>query len=321
MTMMLISNDKGISRTNVLVIGAFLGLITAILLYIFIFGPDRKKPQLSKTIIATVDISMDTYITQNMVKIADIPQSDLIEDAVTNLEDVVNKVSTSFIPRGSQISRKQLTDRLSAYGLAGIIPPGTRAMTISVDSSDFVSGFLQPGDRIDVVASFFEDSQSIAKTILQNVPLLAVDSNIRPIPYTPPKPEEQGKPVSAGGNQTTTQITIAVTPIEAEALAAAQFKGKLKIGLRGRGDPSRYKTPGINLNKMLGLISKKETEATDSRPVSTKSSSISKTSFVKKPQMTATVPPVIPDIGQIQPLTKTIRVIKGSEVNDVTVAN
>ena len=104
----------------------------------------------------------------------------------TTLAQVKDRVTLAPVEKGEVLSLAATADKSAVYGLAAIIPPGKRAMSITVDATDVVPGLLQPGQRVDVVASFVSGSDSVAKTILQNVPLLAVNGSATASPAEQP---------------------------------------------------------------------------------------------------------------------------------------
>ena len=238
--------SAGFSRTHILVVAALLGIVTAGLVYLYMFGPMRTGSKTTEVVVAATYIAPDTVISTDMIRVILLPTRDLAKEAATRLSQVADMVTVTAFQQGEQMVAGNLVDKATAFGLPGIIPPGTRAMTITVDNAGAVSGLLQPGDHVDVVASFSLASDSMARMILQDVVLLAVDSRMSAVQ----KPQKDSKETK---EPTMTSVTIAVTPQESEALVAAQYKGKLMLGLRGLDDNSRIVTMGASTSGILGL--------------------------------------------------------------------
>lgn len=120
-------------------------------------------------------------------------------------------------------------------GMSNSIPAGMRAFGVKVNAESTGGGFVLPNSRVDVVwVARRGDSESTAKIILQNVLVLAVDTQeIRPddknalIPST---------------------VTLAVTPEQSERLSLAGEMGSLKLVLRGFGDEAQVRTTGVKPN-------------------------------------------------------------------------
>lgn len=117
--------------------------------------------------------------------------------------------------------------------LAGLLSPGMRAVSISISNASAVSGFIVPGDRVDVVlAADFQRADSeaagkgggaivryAAETVLTDVKVLAVDQQFA-----------KGKDASTIQGKT---ATLEVAPAQAEILAATSLMGQLSLVLRG----------------------------------------------------------------------------------------
>lgn len=118
--------------------------------------------------------------------------------------------------------------------LAGVLATGMRAVSVAITNASAVSGFVVPGDRVDVVmAADFQraDSDSVGKggpivryaaeTILEDVKVLAIDQQMA-----------KGKDGGAIMGKT---ATLEVTSKQAEVLTAAGMVGQLSLVLRGVG--------------------------------------------------------------------------------------
>ncbi|CDK98825.1 putative flp pilus assembly CpaB [Magnetospirillum gryphiswaldense MSR-1 v2] len=119
--------------------------------------------------------------------------------------------------------------------LAGMLAPGMRAVSVAISNASAVSGFVVPGDRVDVVlAADFQRADSeaagkgggaivryAAETVLADVKVLAVDQQ-----FSKGKdgPTIQGK-----------TATLEVSPDQAEILVTAGLMGQLSLILRGVG--------------------------------------------------------------------------------------
>jgi pilus assembly protein CpaB len=127
-----------------------------------------------------------------------------------------------------------------AYGLAPMIKPGLRAVSISVGGAAAVSGLIQPNDRVDVLGTFsfpskrvIGEMEAVTLTILQDVTVLATGQNLA---------RQQGSGLNdpfRRGVSGYTMVTFEVTPREAELLVFAEhLHGKLTLTLRHPEDIS-----------------------------------------------------------------------------------
>jgi pilus assembly protein CpaB len=126
--------------------------------------------------------------------------------------------------------------QLAAMGLAPIVKPGMRAISLSVAGAEAVSGMVQPNDRVDILGTFSfpsktvpGDMKTVTLTVLQDVTVLATGQRLA-------KQAASGRASRAGGYST---VTVEVTPREAEMLVfAQQLKGSLTLSLRNPSDVS-----------------------------------------------------------------------------------
>lgn len=141
----------------------------------------------------------------------------------------------------------------SAVGLAPVIKPGMRAISLSVSGAEAVSGMIQPNNRIDILGTFSFPSkeapgtmETATLTILQDVTVLAAGQKLA-------KSRTSARSSSRSGYST---ITVEVTPRETELLVfAQQMKGRLTLSLRNPEDVS-YESdlPQINFRHLQGVI-------------------------------------------------------------------
>jgi pilus assembly protein CpaB len=110
--------------------------------------------------------------------------------------------------------------------LAAVLRPGMRAVSIAVTQTSDISGFVFPGDRVDVLITLPlppEGSSSngyvhkAAQTVLHDIRVIAVDQ----------------QPDSKSGQAVVARtVTLEVTPKQSEVVALADEMGKLSLSLR-----------------------------------------------------------------------------------------
>ncbi len=124
-------------------------------------------------------------------------------------------------------------------GITSRLKKGNRAFAINVDVSTGVSGFLRPGDRVDVYWTGNISGQRATKLIKANVSLIAVDQ-IADL--------DRNNPLIAR------TVTVEASPKEVAALAQAQATGRLTLALVGAGDESVSSDIEVNQNELLGIV-------------------------------------------------------------------
>jgi pilus assembly protein CpaB len=180
-------------------------------------------------LVAAVDIPARTNITPSMVKMVTLPSQVVERDALVAQPSLpVGSLSLISIPAGSQLTSSKV-GRPSDVGLPVRLAPGKRAVSIQIDKVKGISGLLQPGDRVDVIAIPQRGSGGElppAATILRGIRVLAIGTSLETSSATP-SPEEE--------NSTT--VTLEVTPHQADLLASADQNTVLRLALRSPREP------------------------------------------------------------------------------------
>jgi pilus assembly protein CpaB len=125
-------------------------------------------------------------------------------------------------------------------GLTGQLSAGMRAFAINVDVTSGVSGFLQPGDNVDVWWSGTSNAtgESFTQLIETSVAIVAVD---------------QATGERAAEAEIARTVTVEVSPEQVGRLAQAQATGKLTLSLVGNNDTAELGTIEVNSNELLGI--------------------------------------------------------------------
>lgn len=154
------------------------------------------------------------------------------------------------VVRPMEINEPVLAVKVSEPGqvvsITSLLDPGMRAFTIKVDASTGVSGFLRPGDFVDVYWSGMINrgtgnaSRGVTQLIKSNVELIAVD---------------QTADGNRNGAEIARTVTVQVSPQDVAAFAQAQSTGSLSLSLVGKGDVT---TAAANIQvdqqSLLGLV-------------------------------------------------------------------
>ncbi len=134
-------------------------------------------------------------------------------------------------------------------GITSQLERGMRAFAINVDVSSGVSGFLRPGDRVDIYWSGRVNAGNtpraegrgngdVTKLIETNVSLIAVD-------------QVADQDVTDAIIART--VTVSVRPQQVAALAQAQSSGRLSLSLVGAEDDSVAEAVEVDQRILLGI--------------------------------------------------------------------
>jgi pilus assembly protein CpaB len=140
-------------------------------------------------------------------------------------------------------------------GINANLTPGMRAFAVNVDVTSGVSGFLRPGDRVDVYWSGDINGKEVTKLIDQSIRLIAIDQN-----------------ADADRSEETLiarTVTVEATPVQVASLAQAQQTGRLTLSLVGSGDVAEVGPVEIDQNQLLGIKQEEVVEAAPAPQVCT----------------------------------------------------
>lgn len=174
--------------------------------------------------VASKDIPARIMITPDMVMPTSRPSTQNDPDAVHDEKQLLGKITLTTIPQGGTLTSSRI-GRPAEGGITVKLAPGMRAVSISIDKVKGVSGLIQPGDRVDVIAVPHYASMRAA-TILRGIIVLALGNVMETATGTPP-PEFQ--------NMET--VTLGLTPKQADLLAAADTQTTLRLTLRSPKEP------------------------------------------------------------------------------------
>ncbi len=111
-----------------------------------------------------------------------------------------------------------ITADKSSSLMAAILAPGMRAVTMRVSPETSSGGFILPGDKVDIMLAGGRGSSAPARTIFEDVRVLAVDTLFS---------ENTEASHVAGSN-----VTLELAPTDAETFISARDAGSLSLVLR-----------------------------------------------------------------------------------------
>lgn len=161
-------------------------------------------------------------------------------------ERVVGRVPRERILANEYIRPERLADGNAGVGLNAVVPPGMRAMSLDLKGSDAVTGFLEPGNYVDVVVTMKNETTGdlYTETLLQTVMVLGVNSRAE---------NESEADVARRGKQRPS-VTFLLTQGQAEELAFANEMGRVSLSLRNVLDSAYAELDGVALDELLNRI-------------------------------------------------------------------
>lgn len=265
-----LSNLPILKKNLPLIIAGISALLAVVLINLYIrqqAEQERKRLQemqskMVNVVIAAKDIARGAQITEEMLTEKPASRDKVPPTVATSAARVLNKFAMVAIAKGEPIFLNKLAEperRDRWQPLSARIPPGKRAVTITVDEIASVAGMVQPGDSVDLVGmvslpSAAATGQMTTLPLFQNVLVLAVGQDTNP---APPK---------AGQDKAQSTATLALSPQEANIVAFIAEQGKIRLVLRSPADKQSARSAPADWDTVLRFIFPRE-EARPSRTV------------------------------------------------------
>lgn len=215
----------------------------------------------STVVIAKKDISELDQINEMMLDEKVIPKQYQDAQSFQKKKDVLNMIALIPIRKGDQISANKVGPLGLRTGLSRQVAPGKRAISISVTETSSVSKLLKPGDRIDILVTVEPPNATgrgnqVTRTLLQDVPVLAVGKFVTSQIHRSVTKEEGGREIvkNLHENDAYATVTVEVDPSNAQVIAfltGAPGMG-FTISLRNNDDTERVALPPLHMGDILG---------------------------------------------------------------------
>lgn len=210
--------------------GVLVSLVGVALLFLYMqrYELEASGGEKVPVLMVIADLGIGEPITEAALSVRDLP-SRFVEDRHVRFEDR-DRVLGIRAANGLRANQTLLwTDLATAIDgrrdLSGLLRPGMRAITITVERDDAIVGLLRPGDRVDLLFSAIRPNTEdlVTITLLQNLLVLAVGT-------------DTGGEQPTGDRPRTTDISIATTLEQATLITHAMTEGRVQLTLRNPDD-------------------------------------------------------------------------------------
>ena len=225
--------------------------------YITAYQAELAKERAARAaVVPTVDVFVAEHplrygetLTRDAVRAVKWPETAIPEGAFTSIEALFppeskeNRVVLRAMEKDEAIMALKVTEPGEDAGITSRLERGMRAFAIRVDVASGVSGFLRPGDRVDVywtgsIRGTGEGNGEVTRMIEAGVQLIAVD---------------QSAGDDLDGTVIARTVTVAASPEQVAALAQAQSTGSLSLALVGAEDDTIASAIEVDQRSLLGL--------------------------------------------------------------------
>lgn len=193
-----------------------------------------KNLQIGQAQVVSVNVPLLTgsIIEAKHLTLTTFPEAMVPEGAVTKIENAEGMVVRQRLFPGDILRPERIAKKGEGSSLASLIGKNMRAVSIRVDDVVGVSGFILPGNKVDILNTYQRDKVTYTEVILSNIKILAVDQKAS---------NDENKP------QIVRAVTLEVNLEQAELLMSAKNKGAIQLALRNPNDESQIALNNIPL--------------------------------------------------------------------------
>jgi pilus assembly protein CpaB len=245
------------SRVLAIIIAVVLALVATAALVVYVNGADRRAisgQDPVQVLVAARDIPAGTsggtvvnvegWITETLV-----PRKNAVEGSVRSKAQLQDRFAEVNIVKGEQLllSRWVGAEDVAGRGLLPI-PERHQALSIGLDLTRQVAGFVTPGDNVSLILSMQRGGQSggegedRSEFLLQNIRVLAVGATALANANTQ---GGAGRVNQGRGGQNLTAITLAVPQQHVERVVFAAENGSIYLSLMPRNAEDAPRTGGV----------------------------------------------------------------------------
>lgn len=235
------------------VIAVLFGLVAAYVARHCLGGPavERRQAQTATLIVPKVNLAKYSRIREEDLETTQVAIDKVPEGAVRIGSRALFRLVKNTIMAGQPILEEDLYGVGEVPLLADQLPPGYRTVTLQVDANSALNGMIQPESHVDITLTVRDEQPELGGlatlTLLRGVKVLAT-SQAR-------FPRSEDRPANLRN------ITVAVSPKQANKLILAQRYGTLSITLRSSLEDDLLADAGaeddrdlVNPNDLLGLV-------------------------------------------------------------------
>jgi pilus assembly protein CpaB len=207
-----------------------------------------KPAPVSRVLVAAQNLPAGTIVKPEHVRWQAWPENGLSDGFIVEgktpepMKNIVAAAVRRGFTAGEPITETRLVQKGEAGFLAAALTPSMRAVSIKIDAVSGTSGFILPGDRVDVMlTSQYEiaatgegqqrDTKSYAEIVLSDARVLAIDQNMKDV-------GDEKTPAKLAAT-----ATLEVTLHQAQVIGVASQLGRLTLVLAGIAQSEEAESP------------------------------------------------------------------------------
>ena len=188
--------------------------------------PVQAGPEMASLVVPRINLPKYARVREQDVDVVQVPVEDLPENAIRLKSRALFRLVKQTTMAGQPLLEEALFPVGEVPMLSERLPAGYRAVTMEIDSNGALNGMIQPESYVDVTLTVTGDKPELGSmatmTLLQGVQVLAT-SHARFKGYEDLPSQLRN-------------VTVAVTPEQANKLILAQRYGTLSVTLRSAAE-------------------------------------------------------------------------------------
>ncbi len=197
----------------------------------------RQQEDQQKVLVVAENLSLGTFIKAEHLRWQVWPKDGVVEGYIKKetrkIEDFVGGVVRTSITDGQPFTESLIVKPGERGFLAAVLKPGSRAVSVSLNATSGIAGFVFPGDHVDLILTTRLQTETgesdgimggakkqtnhFSETLLEKIRVLAIDQNTH---------NQEGKAKVAK------TATLEVTPKQVEIVALGREIGSISLSLR-----------------------------------------------------------------------------------------
>lgn len=200
-----------------------------------------EERQAIPVVVASTNLKPGDVITPQLAQVRNMPAAYVHKDAVgpARYESVLHGRPVVHAIRAGEPILPIHVSSAKIDGLSSLLDEGERAITISVDTLDTFSGFLKPGDNIDLYITLKDGDRDRTVPLVENIRVIATGKDM-----------DDGVPEK---KQRFSEITLGVSPLNATKIIHGQTVGDLAVLLRKPEDEQSEFQDYITIDNLVDV--------------------------------------------------------------------
>jgi pilus assembly protein CpaB len=244
------------SRIVAILVAIVLAVLATMALVVYVHSADRRAINDQQPVLVYVakheipqGYSGSRAYNAGWIQQKPLPAVAVAPDAIRSVDQIAGRVAAVNIYPGEQLIGVRWVSPDVAQGQHLLqIPPDMQAISIQVDATRQVSGFITPGDHVSILESFAKGGgpnrdRAFTRYLLQDVAVLAVGAQAQV------NPAAQGSARANNRAQGLTTVTLALAPAQVPSLVYAVQNGSLYLTLLPPGQKAQENLPAVVANQ------------------------------------------------------------------------